>query len=217
LGAKLADLTRPPHIDKSSLIRDVWEYKQVIAAERWLQDVLMKPGYFDRLCIHEGAHLFYARQIFPEAKIRPPSVMYFKNAFRPLEAGIDLNGINKTCDRERLITFVKGLQAGGIAESLHLLEQNKTVADALSESGDRDDLANYWTHCEQIRKASPGLEFDEMEVWNEAGRAVFADLCNPQVKSEVDKVTEEVHQFLLAAMYSDEPPIVSSGDGSSSD
>lgn len=169
--------------------------------ERWLQDLLMRPDYFDRLCIHEGAHLYYARKVFPQAKIRPPSVMYFNRAFRPLEAGIDLNGINKTCDKERLLTFVKGLQAGGIAESLHLLEQNKTVDEVLKESGDGDDLANYRIHCEQIRAASPGLEFDDIEVWKEAGRAVFADLRNPEVKSDIEKTTDEVRQFLLAAMY----------------
>jgi hypothetical protein len=199
---------RRPCIDKSTLISDVWEIDPVLQVERRLQDHLVQPGVFEKMCIHEGAHLYYVRKIYCDAKIFPPSVMYYSGKFRPVEAGINIHGMDKCCDRNRLLTFVKGLQAGGIAEAAYLLAQSptKTPAEIGKELGDDDDIMNYAEHCSLIRAASPGLEFDEKEVWIEAERAVIDEICTPHIRAELTVVTEEVRQFLQAAMYPDLPP-----------
>jgi len=208
---------QPPKIDKSRIEKELWENDRVVLAERWLQDEIMKPGYFDKMCAHEGAHLYYARQIYPDAKILPPSVAFFSGAVRPIEAGVDTNGIDKCCDRNRLLTFVKGLQAGGVAEALHLIKLNPegNLLEIIREIGDGDDRENYPKHCDDIRKASPGLEFDNDEVWKEALTALIVDISTPDVKARIDAAREEVRIFLQAAMYPDMPSNVSANDDSS--
>jgi hypothetical protein len=196
-----------PKIDKSRIIKELWEDERVVRAERWLQDEIMQPGYFDKMCAHEGAHLYYARQIYPDAKICPPHVVYFKGAFRPIEAAIDTNGMDKCCDRNRLLTFVKGLHAGGVAEALHLKERSpeKSLSEILKLLHDGDDRDNYPVHCDNIRKASPGLVFDDGEIWEEALSSLIADISNPDIKSKIAAITEEVRSFLETALYPDMP------------
>src|SRR5215469_5522350 len=103
-----------PRIDKSRIKEDFWSFGPVVKAEAWLQDQLMEPGYFSRLCIHEGAHLYYIRQIYPEATIQAPAVYYHpvRRQFLPLEAAIDFHGMSNKCDPDRLMIFAKGTFAG---------------------------------------------------------------------------------------------------------
>ena len=163
---------RLPRIDKSRIIEDFWSFEPVVEAEKWLQNQLLQPGYLDKLYVHEGAHLYYIRQIHPAATIRPPAVYYhpLKRKYLPLEAAIDFNGINKTCDRARLITFAKGTFAGGVLEGLHLIKQNpnRSVEEIVKEIGDTDDHTEFAGYCREIRDASPGLEFDADQVRREA-------------------------------------------------
>ena len=202
-----------PRIDKSSLIQEAWNMRQVLHVERLLQDWLMQPGNFDKTCVHEGAHLYYIRQIYPDAKIHPPYIVYngSEGRFVPIDAGIDIRGINKSCDRSRLLTFVKGLQAGGIMEIAHQLDQSptKSHAEIVDGIGDSDDRKNYAEHCAQIRAASPGLEFNDKEIWDEAEKAVVADIFDPSIRAEIDTVILEVRQFLQAALYPDSPAATS--------
>jgi hypothetical protein len=210
-------VVRRPTIDKSRIKKELWEDKHVVRAEKWLQDEIMRPGHFDTICEHEGAHLFYVRQIYPEATICPPSVAFFKGAVRPIEAGIETTGINKCCDRNRLLTFVKALRAGEVAEVMRLLElsSGRDLLELLKEIGDEDDRENYPEHCENIRNASPGLEFDNDEIWTEACTALVNDFLTPEIKAEIAATTEEVRSFLQAAMYSDSASSVSVNDDSS--
>jgi hypothetical protein len=210
-------LVRRPNIDKSRIIKEFWEDEHVVLAEQWLQDEIMQPGYFEKMCAHEGAHLYYARQIYQDAKICPPSVAYFKGAFRPIESAIDTSGMNKRCDRNRLLTFVKGLQAGGVAEALHLkeLSPERNLSEILQEIGDGDDRDNYPVHCDNIRKASPGLEFDDDKIWTDALIALMSDMSRPDIKAGIATTTEEVRIFLENAMYPDMPSSASVSDDSS--
>jgi hypothetical protein len=147
-----------PYIDKSRIAeKDFWTFQQVVDAEKWLQDELMKPGYFDKLCAHEGAHLYYIRMIYPAAKIQAPAVYYHpkKQRFLPLEAGIDFGGINKTCDYARLMIFAKGTFAGGILEGFHLITHNPNmpIEKIVKELGDVDDHTEFADYCDEIRRA----------------------------------------------------------------
>jgi hypothetical protein len=211
---------RLPHIDKSTIIdKDFWKFEQVVKAERWLQEQLLTPGYIEKLSTHEGAHLYYVRKILPLATIRPPSVVYNpkKVRFQPLEAGIDISGINLQCDRARLITFTKGLFAGGVLEGIHTLIQDpdKSPQEVVTGLGDKDDDDEFPEYCERIRNASPGLIFDNAKVRKEAIEGVFADAMTPQIKAEIEATIEEVRQFILTSIYPNVPPNVFPSDGSS--
>ena len=212
-----------PHIDKSRIAdKDFWTIEPVVKAEEWLQDELMKPGYFDKLCAHEGAHLYYIRIIYPAAKIQAPAVYYHrkKQKFLPLEAGIDFHGMNKTCDHARLMIFAKGTFAGGVLEAVHLLAQNpnKPIVKIIDELGDADDQNEFADYCDEIRKASPGLVFDTGQLRRDAILSVGEDVGIPAIKAKLDAAAEEVRKVLCAAMYpEDVPPNVSTICDSSTD
>src|SRR5262249_49489379 len=152
--------------------------------------------------VHEGAHLHYVRQIHPDAKILPPQVIYHKNAFRGIVAAIDTRGIDKKCDLARLLTFVKGLVAGGVVEAGHeyLKSPEKNIEEIVANVGDDDDRKNYPIHCAEIRAASPGLVFDSQKVREDAILSVAKDLMNPDTKAKMDATIEEVKNSLLAAL-----------------
>jgi hypothetical protein len=203
-----------PRIDKSRIKEEFWSFEPVVKAEEWLQDQLMQPGYFEKLCVHEGAHLYYIRKIYPEAKIQPPAVYYHpkKQKFLPLEAAIDFHGMNKKCDLERLMIFAKGTFAGGVLEAAHLMNKNPEtpLEKIVDQTGDDDDRAEFAFYCGQIRDASPGLVFDTDETRRKAIPKVAVDVFTPTIKAELDAAAEEVRKFLCAAMYPDQiPPNVS--------
>lgn len=202
-----------PYIDKSRIAdKDFWTFGPVLEAEKWLQDELMKPGYFDKLCVHEGAHLYYIRLIYPAAKILAPAVYYHpkRRKFLPLEAAIDFHGMDKKCDLERLMTFAKGTFAGGVLEAAHLLNQNTPIDKILEEDGDADDRNEFAGYCDEIRKVSPGLAFDTDQVRKDAILSVVKDAFTPAIKAKLDAAAEEVRKFLCAAMYpEDDAPNVS--------
>jgi hypothetical protein len=212
-----------PHIDKSRIIdKDFWTFDPVVKAEKWLQDELMKPGYFDKLCAHEGAHLYYIRMIYPAAKILPPAVYYHekKQQYVPLEAGIEFRGMDKTCDYARLMTFAKGTFAGGVLEGVHLFTHNPDmpIKRIIAELGDIDDYNEFADYCEEIRKASPGLVFDTEKLRTDATMEVAKDVATPAIRTKLDAVAEEVRNFLCAAMYpEDVAPNVSTICDSSTD
>jgi len=205
-----------PKISKKRIDEVFWNMKQVTDAEKFLQDDFLRPGTFDNTCIHEGAHLHYARPLYPDARIIPPSVYYDGVCFVPFWGAIDTVGIDKKCDEQRLLLYVKALWAGPVAEFMHKLA-NATDDAPLEEMvkgiGDDDDRQNYPIHCAEIRKASPELKFADEEILSRALAQLLADQLTPEVKKEIDYATEEVKASLLAAMYPDEPANASSLGG----
>ena len=209
-----------PHIDKSRIKDEFWTFGPVVEAETWLQDELMKPGYFDKLCVHEGAHLYYIRKIYPDAKILAPAVYYHptRQNFLPLHAAIEFHGMNKTCDYARLLTYAKGTFAGGVLEAAHLLTQGMPIETIVDEIGDTDDRNEFADYCEEIRNVSPGLVFDTDELRKTAIVKVAIDVFIPTIKTQLDAAAVEVRKFLCAAMYpEDVPPNVSTICDSSTD
>jgi hypothetical protein len=212
-----------PYIDKSRITdKAFWTFGPVVKAETWLQDELMTPGYFDKLCAHEGAHLYYIRMIYPAAKIQAPAVYYHpkKQRYLPLEAGIEFRGMNRTCDYSRLMIFAKGTFAGGVLEGVYLFTQNPNMPlkKIVGELGDIDDYTEFADYCEEIRKASPGLVFDTEKLRTDATRNVAKDVATPAIKTKLDAAALEVRTFLCAAMYpEDVPPNVSTICDSSTD
>jgi hypothetical protein len=215
---EMTTLVGRPKIDKSRIHTDFWEFGPVKVAENWLQDYLLKTGRFDEICVHEGAHLYYARQLYPAVKIIAPYVSY--NAatrhYEPTEAGIDITGIDRKCDASRLLLFVKGIRAGGTAELVRrLLDSGVSFEQMHDNLGDTDDLKDFPRYCKEIRDASPGLVFDDTKIWADAQAAIIMDLFTPETKTKIDAAVDEVRSFLLSAMYPETPSIASSSVDSS--
>ncbi len=162
----------------------------------------MLPGKLKKIWTHEGAHLYYARKVHPKAKVIPPSIIVEGARFAPLHSAIDLRGSDKKCDRARLLAFSKCVFAGGLLEAkIEMAKSKKSVKEIVSELGDGDDIRNFDALCEEIRKASPGLEIDNKDIRKEAERAVWADIHDPKISSEMESAIEEVKAIVLASAY----------------
>jgi hypothetical protein len=204
----------PPRIDKSTLEAECWNLPEVEEQEQHLQAFLLRPGEIQTIWTHEGSHLYYFRQIYPQAKFIPPSIMRTPNGgYRAIESAVDTRGIEKRCDRPRLLSYIKAVVAGGVLE---LSQKVKTMSPAdirqlmevkdyrtrlFGELGDSEDQEDFKTLCCQIREASPGLEFDNDGIWSDASLSVAADLGSPRIRAEIDATTLEVKKLLLESLY----------------
>jgi|SRR5208283_759523 len=216
----MSDLISRPRIDKSRIDKNFWNFGPVLVAEKWLQDYLMEPGQFDKLCLHEGAHLYYARQLYAGAKIFAPYVSYNRSerCYEPTEGGVDTSEIDRKCDANRLLLFVKGVCAGGTAEFVcQFLDSGKSFNEICDDVGDSNDIKDFPRYCKEIREASPGLQFDDTKVWRKAQEAVITDILIPETKAQIDAIIEEVRSFLLLEMYPETLATASlNGDSSNS-
>jgi hypothetical protein len=210
-------MTARPRIDKSRLPDYLWLKKDVQRMENDLQDYLMQPGVIEDLCVHEGSHLFYKRKIHPAPQLIPPSFTYDElGRYGTVTAAVECKDMDMKCDETRLLTFAKSSAAGGsvlLIKRALAAEMNQEQLIS-SECGDADDRRRFPSICADIRKASPGLIFDDDTLWKKALTSILTDYFTAEIKSQLDDTIDEVRTSLWKSMYGQLPEDISENHGS---
>jgi hypothetical protein len=205
-GCYLDGCMLKPRIDKSTLPEHLLGLKRVSDMEEWLQECLLLPGRVEKIYVHEGAHLYYFRQIHPCSKFIPPSIYYYEETgvYEPVSSMIDTRGIGKECDYNRLLTFAKAVFSGGLVEGNNQLQKDIPVEKVVEELGDAKDISNFGLLCDEIRNASPDLPpFENRKVRIDALISVVLDVCDAKSMASIDSTIQEVKTAMFASMYPD--------------
>jgi hypothetical protein len=201
-----------PRIDKSTLPDYLLGLKRVSDMEEGLQDYLLLPGKIEKIYVHEGAHLYYFRQIHPPSKFIPPSIYYYEETglYEPVNSMVDTRGIGKKCDFNRLLAFAKAVFSGGLVEGAYQLQKGIPVEKVVEELGDTTDIKNFGLLCGEIRNASPDLPpFDNSNTRNDALISISLDILDTKTMASIESTIQEVKAAMFASMYPDGSPTTS--------
>lgn len=124
-----------------------------------------------------------------------------------MTAGVECKDIDYTCDEARLLTFAKSSAAGGTVLFIKRATTTELNLEQLlsGDCGDADDRKKFPSLCDAIRKASPGLVFDNGSLWEKALASILSDYLTPEVKSQLDATIDEVRTSLWKSMYGQLP------------
>jgi hypothetical protein len=180
--------------------------------EEALQEYLLLPGKIEKIYVHEGAHLYYFRQIHPSPKFIPPSIYYYEETglYEPVNSMVVTRGIGKKCDYNRLLTFAKAVFSGGLVEGAYQLQKGISVERVFEELGHTTDINNFDLLCDSIRIASPDLPpFDNSKIQIDALISIFLDILDTKTKESIESTIQEVKAAMFASMYADGAPTIS--------